>query len=526
MWNTAQGRPFASSIEVRFYLADHLSLILGLFAPLYRAWPDVRLLLCLQGSSLALGAYPVYRLARRTAPVPTGLLFPLLYLLYPALGFIVRFDFHAEAFATPLLLFGLWLWEEARYAPASLALLLALSCREEVGLTIALWAALEALAARGQERRLALCWIAIGTSWTILGMGLVMPHLRGGPSDTFVACFRHLGPSYGAALFRFLRHPLATLRESWQGLGAYKATLLPRLLLPLAFLPLLSPLSLLPLLPGLLSSLFSRCLPHSTIYYQYTAPMIPFLFLGGIRGFAWAVSRARRGKGFLVLLLLAGTAAALVWDFPWWKPVEGPGLYPVGRPDCPENLGAFREAAALVPADAAVAADNHLGPHFAHRERFYLFPYGESWHADFVLVDLTRADPDERPYRETLRTLLVYPFYRHRGGPERILLLDGPYPVEEVSSPWGSFGVRYFDQGILLLERGYPPDRALHEAVLRGAIRTGGSPQAAPGGRAGQITPSSRPTFSKAARPRSRSSRVCAAVFMTRMRAWPRGTVG
>lgn len=466
VWNTAQGRPFASSIEVRFYLADHLSLILGLFAPLYRLWPDVRLLLGLQACSLALGAYPVYRLARRAVPGRSVLIFPLLYLLYPALGFIVRFDFHAEAFTTPFLLFALWLWEEARYGPASLALLLALSCREEVGLAIALWAGVEAFRARGRKRRLALCWAAIGTSWTILGMGLVMPHLRGAPSDTFVACFGHLGPSYGAALLRFLRHPMAVLSESWRGIGPYKATFLPRLLLPLAFLPLLSPLFLLPLLPSLFSSFFSRCLPHSTIYYQYTAPMIPFLFLGGIRGFAWAVPRVKRGNRILGLLLLAGTAAALAWDFPWWKPVDGPGLYPVGRPGRAQNLAAFREAAALIPADAALAADNCLGPHFAHRERFYLFPYGESWRADFVLVDLTRADPDERPYRETLRTLLIYPFYRHRGGPERTLLLDGPCPVEEVSSPWGAFGVRYFGQGILLLERGYPPDRALHEAVL------------------------------------------------------------
>ncbi|MGC8874535.1 MAG: DUF2079 domain-containing protein [Chloroflexia bacterium] len=467
VWNTAQGRPFASSIEVRFYLADHLSLILGLFAPLYRVWPDVRLLLSLQAFALALGAYPLYRLARREVAGRYALLFPALYLLYPALGFINRFDFHAEAFVTPFLLLALWLWEERRYGAASLGLALALSCREEVGLAIALWATVQALYLGGRERRLALCWVAIGALWTVLGMGLVMPHLRGAPSDTFVACFGHLGPSYGAALLRFLRHPAAVLSESWHGLGGYKASFLPRLLLPLAFFPLLAPLSLLPLLPGMLSALFSRCLPHSTIYYQYTAPMIPFLFAGGIRGFARAARRLERQQHLLPLLLLLGTAAALAWDFPWWKPIEGPGLYPVGRPERPANLVAFHKAAALVPADAALAADNHLGPHFAHRESFYLFPYGESWRAQFVLLDLTRADPHERPFWETLHTLLIYPFYRHRGGPERTLLLDGSLPVEEVPSPWGAFGVRYFQQGILLLERGYPSEQALHEAILK-----------------------------------------------------------
>ncbi len=468
VWNTAYGRPFASSIEVRLYLADHLSLILGLLAPLYRLWPDVRLLLALQGCALALGAYPVYRLARRQIPEPLALLFPLLYLLYPALGFINRFDFHAEAFTTPFLLVALWLWEEARYGWASLPLLLALSCREEVGLVIALWGGIQALSAVGRKRRLAALWTVIGASWSLLGMGLVMPHLRGGPSDTFVACFGHLGSSYGAGLLHFLRHPAAVLSESWQGLGGYKATFLPRLLLPLAFFPLLSPLSLVPLLPGLLAALFSRCLPHSTIYYQYTAPMIPFLFLGCIRGVVWTRVRFPELRRLLALLLLVGTMAALAWDCPWWKPLEGPGLYPVGRPVRPQNLEAFREAAALIPPDAALAADNYLGPHLAHRERFYLFPYGESWRADFVLVDLTRADPEERPFWERLRALLRYPSFRHWGGPERTLLLDRSLPVEEVSSPWGSFGVRYFRQGILLLVRGYPPHPALQEALLEG----------------------------------------------------------
>lgn len=462
IWNTAQGRPFESSIEVRNYLADHLSLVLAGLAPLYWIWPDVRLLLAFQALALALGAYPVYRLARaETGEERTALLFALLYLLYPALGFILRFDFHAEALVIPLLLAALWLWKAGRLGLASLALLLALLCREETGLTIAGLGLVLALRSRGQERRLAVQWAIVGAAWSILGMALVMPHLRGEPSDTFRQCFQHLGPSYGAALGRIVSNPIGAVADSWSGLATYKATLLPRLLLPLSFLPLAAPLLLVPLLPSLAPAFFSRCLPHSTIYYQYTAPMIPVLFWAGMQGFrrveGWLARRVRGRRHFgaregLLLLLALGTAGALGWDFPWWKPVEGAGLYRVGRPEWPANQAAFLEAAALIPPEAALAADNYLGPQFAHRRQFYLFPAGESWRADFIILDLQTNPPTRDDfYRPLLRLLECHDPVGTLGGPS-----NPECRAEPAGFDWAAYGVRYWRDGILLLEHGYP----------------------------------------------------------------------
>jgi uncharacterized membrane protein len=474
VWNTAQGRPFESSIEVRNYLGDHLSLILALLAPLYWVWPDVRLLLVFQAVVLALGAYPVYRLAREElSDERVGLVFALAYLLYPAVGFIVRFDFHAMALVAPLLLAGLWCWRSRKTSLALLWFLLALLCREEIGLVLAALGVILALRSRGSERRLAWLLGAIGLVWTILGMGFVMPYLRGQPSDTFVACFDHLGASYGEGLLRLVRDPFGALGDSWQGIAGYKATLLPRLLLPVAFLSLLAPGLLVPLLPSLLPAVFSRCLPHSTIYYQYTAPMIPVVFWAAIVGFRRAEGGLRRLlrrtrasgvlRGVLLLLVLLGTASALVWDFPLWKPVQGPGLYAVGRPEPRANDAAFYEAAALIPPDATLATDNHLGPHLAHRRAFYFFPYFEAWRADYILVDL-QDDPSRADVRgQTLERLLgcsaMDPAQRFSG-----LARDycGVQPNDFV---WYAYGVRYWQDGILLLQRGWPVNPVLHMQV-------------------------------------------------------------
>ena len=109
-WNTAHGRLFASSIEVNNYLGDHVSPIILPLALLYRLWPDPRLLLLLQAAALALGAWPLALLARRRLQAIwpqqahlAALLLALIYLTYPALGFVNRFEFHEETLAAPLL---------------------------------------------------------------------------------------------------------------------------------------------------------------------------------------------------------------------------------------------------------------------------------------------------------------------------------------------------------------------------------------------------------------------------------------
>ena len=98
IWNTAHGRILqeikGDAISTR--LTDHVEPIFILIAPVYWLWADVRVLLILQAVSLALGAWPIYLLARRRlgaaglvtgpwSPAPWGALaFAAAYLLMPA----------------------------------------------------------------------------------------------------------------------------------------------------------------------------------------------------------------------------------------------------------------------------------------------------------------------------------------------------------------------------------------------------------------------------------------------------------
>ena len=65
-------------------LAAHVDPILVAFAPLWRLWPSPDLLLIVQAVAVALGALPVFRLARRRLGRDDAALgFALAYLLYP-----------------------------------------------------------------------------------------------------------------------------------------------------------------------------------------------------------------------------------------------------------------------------------------------------------------------------------------------------------------------------------------------------------------------------------------------------------
>src|SRR5207237_774531 len=81
--------------------------ILALFAPLWWIWSSPNMLLVVQAVGVGLGAIPVYWLARKhLRSARAGLGFALVYLAYPATGWLTLNEFHPVALATPLLLFA------------------------------------------------------------------------------------------------------------------------------------------------------------------------------------------------------------------------------------------------------------------------------------------------------------------------------------------------------------------------------------------------------------------------------------
>src|SRR3954453_14856693 len=108
IWNTVQGRPFEDSrfnFTTSIFGMDWMPL-LGAFVPVYALIPSALALFFLQIAAAALGAWPVYLLARdRLGSKRHGLVFGLAWLLYPTIEYAALDPFQVRIFATTLLLF-------------------------------------------------------------------------------------------------------------------------------------------------------------------------------------------------------------------------------------------------------------------------------------------------------------------------------------------------------------------------------------------------------------------------------------
>jgi len=149
VWNTRHGRLLAlTNIEgLTNRLGTHVEPILVPISLLYFVWSDPRALLLLQTAVIALGAWPVYLIARRVsdhrrdtqaylAQEALPLTFVLVYLLFPALQSANVFDFHAVALAPTFFLFAFYYLLAERWGRFALFALLTMSCKEDAPLLV------------------------------------------------------------------------------------------------------------------------------------------------------------------------------------------------------------------------------------------------------------------------------------------------------------------------------------------------------------------------------------------------------
>ncbi len=120
-------------------LAMHVEPIYFLIAPIYWLRQQPETLLILQTVVLALGAWPVFWLAReRLESDLAGVAFAAVYLLFPGLEAANLWEFHAVALAAPLLLFAFYYGQAGRWRLFWLFAVLAMMTKEEIPLTAAL----------------------------------------------------------------------------------------------------------------------------------------------------------------------------------------------------------------------------------------------------------------------------------------------------------------------------------------------------------------------------------------------------
>jgi uncharacterized membrane protein len=379
VWSTAHGDPLAVTNlagEQTSRLASHFDPILVLFAPLWLLWPSPEALLVTQALAIALGALPVYWLARKHLESErAGLGFVIAYLLFPATQWLALSEFHPVALACPLLLFAFWFLDEDRLLPFAICAALACTTKEEIPLAVAglgLWYAL------ARRRRVAGIAIAIaGTAVAALALGVIAHYNDGG--DPFAGRYDEVGGSPTGILETLVTDPLTIVRAAFDLDGLIYLLVL---LVPLAFLPLAAPLALLPAIPDLALNLLSSTDTQTSIHFHYVAPLVPALFAAAI----FAAARFDRPivKPLVGLVLVSNFALGAI---PLWGAIPGGEDLQANAALISDHDKTATRALRLIPGDAVVSASNSLGAHLSDRRRFLSFP---------IRADATWIAVDER----------------------------------------------------------------------------------------------------------------------------------
>jgi uncharacterized membrane protein len=375
VWSTAHGHPLQVTglrgDEIS-RLAAHFDPILAAFAPLWLIWPSPDLLLVSQAIAIALGALPVYWLARKHLDSErAGVGFALMYLLYPPTQWLTLNEFHPVALACPLLLFAVWFLDEGRLLPFAIFGLLATTTKEEIGFVVAglgLWWALT------RKRRIEGAAVLVaGAAIALIAIEVVIPHFNRAGTSSFFARYSEVGGSPGGIVHTAVTEPwkLVTTAVTGRGLGY-----LARLLLPLGLLPLLAPILLLAAIPELAINLLSAATTQTSIRFHYTAGLIPILVAATVLGAAHLVRRRPRWTNPLataaVVLGIASNYA--LGAIPLWRYLPGGQQAQAHAADVTGHDRTALRALGLIPENAVVSATNTLGAHLSARRRVLSFP--------------------------------------------------------------------------------------------------------------------------------------------------------
>lgn len=383
-----------------------------------RATDPETLFIVLQAGAIGLGVIPLWRLARDEAHLRVGAtcVVAIAYALAPTLHRANLGGFHPELLAVPAVLDALRQGLNRRWWRFGVLVAVILSCRADLGLTVA---AIGVFLASTGRRRPGLVTALVGGAWSVGALILIgpgIPDRRLTPADEFVA--RSTGPL--AAIPEVLGDPIGALLTL---LAEPAVQFLVLILAPLVFLPMVSPRRLLVAVPGLVLAMYAdeavqrqaeRGVLDLAPAAAHIGPTVAIVFFALVfaleRVGVPSVTRVNVDRRIL-LSLLTGAALLFAVESPT-SPYRHPWTW--GGSDAAD--GARLAAAELIPERIPVAASPSMSALIADRPLVSELPPEPSTLSDgrlsriterveIVLLDTT-AQPDRNepgPWTEETR---------------------------------------------------------------------------------------------------------------------------
>ena len=429
VWNTLHGRFLRMTNEegTESRLGTHFDPIIALLAPLYLIHSGPETLLVVQTIALALGAWPIFWLAKkRLENAWAAAAFALVYLAFPALEGANLSEFHAVTLGSGFLAWAFYFLHLDQPYLFGLFTVLAMSCKEEIPLIVAMMGLYAFFVLRKQK--LGLVTLGSGILWFIIAVKVVIPSFNEAGRSIHLAHYSYLGDSVEKVLITVMTRPELVFNNFKDEL---KVAYLLKLCFPVGYLSLLAPQVLLIAIPAIVINFLST---HYTMYaldmFWGSVTIVPFVVLSAVWGTALLVRVLHRllkvKQGFVVAVF---TIYALIFTAFYHQRL---GYSPLSQnlswPQITTHHRLGERLARSIPRDAVVVAQDHLNPHVSERETVYIFP-DHIDRADYVFLDVS-------------------------GQPGYLLGYDEYHVAAESALSREDFGVAVSEDGYIILKRG------------------------------------------------------------------------
>ena len=359
----SQGKsPVSTLLEGVHLIGDHGAVVLYPISLLYKIYADVRWLLAVQAIALAMAIVPIYGLSRASGlGINYSRAIAVCYALYPGI-FNINFyaEFRPETIAVPALIWAVWAAKQKSIWQYAIAIIVALSCKEALGLTViglGFWLAV-------CQKRLwyGICAMAGGTVWFLFAALYLIPTFRGGHQMAGTWHYASLGTSLTEIAVKVLTNPQIFISRALMGDRLlYYLLLISPILIGLHWRKILT---IIPALPMLGLNILADYPRQRDLIHQYSLPIIPFLFIWLIASVVYLTRNKLRNWLSPKWLIL--------WSIMLWMALAKYGYYWTRYAPLYSNVAAVNGAVELVASDARVLTSGYVAPHLSQRSMITL----------------------------------------------------------------------------------------------------------------------------------------------------------
>jgi len=404
-WLIAHGQVPFNTVMGMHMLADHLTLLDFLVAPLFLVNDGAETLILVQALGVASGVFPLFWTARRLlGGSRAALAVAWTWLLSPDVHMGIMFDYNPSLLGATGLLWTAWALLSRGPVAVLVAALLTCAAKTNFPLYVVVLA-LGLVIVRWVSWRRGVAVAALALTIFVVEIGVISPMFREGG-------FRHwdfpeLGETPGAIAAAGLTRPDRAAALLVSNPDKRRSLLLP--LLSSGYLGLAQPLSLVLQLPNWGERFLSA---HRTRWwgYYYGMPAAATAILGALLGWRRLQTAAMASRRTPVYLLSCALLAGLLPPYRTPSGNTRSDLYYLRQPNtsAPDDVRTQRAAVAFIGRDPRlrVAAQYNLLPHLA--QRAYVVELDQAPDADVVALQIEGGmHPGGRPgWRRQVREIL------------------------------------------------------------------------------------------------------------------------